>query len=91
MKISPLILYKKLYTMTENSKINVTLHIENLNLQQLENLAEDWVEQPIPKLDLKCSWCETPEQFLKRKKFILPLLISKKLDFYEKEYPLSDI
>jgi hypothetical protein len=79
--------------MRENDKLNVTLYVETLRLDEIENLAEMWIDEPIPKKLLfeNCSWCETPEEFLKRKQFILPLLISKKLDIYETEYLLSDI
>lgn len=78
--------------MTENSKINVTLHIESLSLEELENLAEMWIDVLQPaKLDKDCSWCETVEEFTSRRNFVLPLIINKKLEIYEKEYPLSDI
>ena len=77
--------------MTENSKVNLVLYIETLNLKGLENLTEMWMNEYAPKAKPNCSWCEQPEQFLERKQFILLLLISKKLDIYEEEYPLSDI
>ena len=79
--------------MRENDKLNVTLYVETLRLDEIENLAEMWMDEPIPKKTFfeNCSWCESPEEFLKRKQFILPLLISKKLDIYETEYLLSDI
>ena len=79
--------------MRENDKLNVTLYVESLRLDELENLAEMWMDEPIPKKTYfeNCSWCESPEDFIQRKQFILPLLIGKKLDIYETEYPLSDI
>ena len=77
--------------MKENEKINVTLYVETLGLDELELLAKSWTNEYTPKASHNCSWCEQPEQFLERKQFILPLLISKKLDIYETEYLLSDI
>jgi len=79
--------------MRENDKLNVTLYVESLTLVELERLTVMWMDEPIPKKPLfeECSWCQTPKEFIERKQFILPLLISKKLDIYEAEYPLSDI
>lgn len=79
--------------MKKNEKINVTLYVESLTLLELERLTHIWIDEPIPKKTYfeNCSWCESPEEFIERKQFILPLLISKKLEVYETEYPLSDI